>query len=70
VAQELRHPDTRLMPFWTFHVRHKGAQIRAEDLEWEAGFAIDYAIASIEQTRFAVLDATEARQAAEQAKAA
>ncbi len=48
----------------------KVADIRAEDLEWEAGFAIDYAIASIEQARFAVLDAIEARQAAEQAKAA
>jgi hypothetical protein len=48
----------------------KVAQMRAEDLEWEAGFAIEYAIASIEQAGFAVLDAVEARQAAEQAKAA
>jgi hypothetical protein len=48
----------------------KVAQMRAEDLEWEAGFAIDYAIASIEQARFTVLDAIEARDAAEQAQAA
>jgi hypothetical protein len=48
----------------------KVAQVRAEELEWEAGFAIDYAVASIEQAGFAVLDAIEARQAAEQAKAA
>jgi hypothetical protein len=52
------------------NVDTKVAQMRAEELEWEAGFAIDYAIASIEQARFAVLDAIEARQAAEQAKAA
>ena len=48
----------------------KVAQMRADDLEWEAGFAIDYAIASIEQAGFAVLDAIEARKSAEQAKAA
>jgi hypothetical protein len=48
----------------------KLAEKRAEDLEWEASFAIDYAIASIEQAKFAVLDAIEARQASEQAKRA
>jgi hypothetical protein len=48
----------------------KVAEARAKDLEWEAGFAIDYAIASIEQAGFAVLDAIEARAAAEQVKAA
>jgi len=48
----------------------KAAEKRAEDLEWEAGFAIDYAIASIEQAKFAVLDAIEARLGAEQAKQA
>lgn len=48
----------------------KVAEKRAEDLEWEAGFAIDYAIASIEQAKFAVLDAIDARLAAEHAKAA
>ena len=48
----------------------KVAEKRAEDLEWEAGFAIDYAIASIEQAKFAVLDAIDARQASEQPEAA
>jgi hypothetical protein len=48
----------------------KVAEKRAGDLEWEASFAIDYAVASIEQAKFAVLDAIEARMAAEQAKAA
>jgi hypothetical protein len=48
----------------------KVAEKRAEDLEWEASFAIDYAIASIEQAKFAVLDAIDARQASEQTKRA
>ena len=48
----------------------KVAEKHAEDSEWEAGFAIDYAIASIEQAKFAVLDAVDARQASEQAKRA
>ncbi len=56
------------------HAKHKldvkVAETRAEDLEWDASFAIDYAIAAIEQAKFAVLDAIEARVAAEQAKAA
>jgi hypothetical protein len=52
------------------NVDAKVARMRAEELEWEAGFAIDYAIASIEQAGFAVLDAIEAREAAEQAKVA
>jgi hypothetical protein len=30
------------------------AENRAEDLEWEAGYAIDYAIASVEQAKCAV----------------
>ena len=43
------------------HVEHdvKRAENRAERLEWEAGFAIDYAIASIEQGNLAVLDAVD-----------
>ena len=48
----------------------KVAKKRAEALEWEASFAIDYAIASIEQAKFAVLDAIDARQVSEQAKRA
>jgi hypothetical protein len=42
------------------------AERRADDLEWEAGFAIDYAIASVEQAKLAVLDAIGARLEAEE----
>jgi hypothetical protein len=43
----------------------KRAERRADSLEWEAGFAIDYAIASVEQANLAVLDAIDARVEAE-----
>ena len=46
------------------------AEHEAEDAEVDAGFAIDYAIASIEQARLAVFDAISARLDAEAAKAA
>ena len=46
------------------------AEDRAELLESDAGFAIDYAIASVEQARLAVLDAIDGRLAAEQVKRA
>jgi len=46
----------------------KLAEKNAEILESDAGFAIDYAIASVEQARLAVLDAIDGRLAAEQAK--
>ncbi len=42
----------------------------AETLEWEAGVAIDYAVASIEQARLAVLDAIAGRVEAEEARRA
>jgi hypothetical protein len=48
----------------------KRAEKRADQLEWEAGFAIDYAIASVEQAKLAVLDAVDGRLAAEEAKQA
>ena len=48
----------------------KHAESRADRLEWEAGFAIDYAIASVEQAKLAVLDAIDGRFAAEEAKQA
>lgn len=48
----------------------KRAENYAEELEWEAGVAIDYAIASIQQARYAVLDAVAGRIEAEQAKRA
>jgi len=53
------------------HVKHerdvKRAENRADRLEWEAGFAIDYAIASVEQAKLAVLDAVDGRLAAAEA---
>jgi len=48
----------------------KRTENRAELLEGDAGFAIDYAIASVEQARLAVLDAVDARFAAVEAKRA
>jgi hypothetical protein len=45
------------------------AEGRADRLEWEARVAIDYAIASVEQARLAVLDAVSSRAKAEQAGA-
>ena len=44
------------------------AEDRAVSLEWEADFAIDYAIAAIEQARLATLEAADARRAADQAR--
>jgi hypothetical protein len=58
VAQTKRGLDVKL------------AEARADDLEWEAAFAIDYANASIEQAAMATLDAIDARMAAEEAKRA
>jgi hypothetical protein len=49
-------------------VKHAG--MRADRLEWEANFAIDYAAAAIEQATMATLDAIGARAAAEKAKRA
>jgi hypothetical protein len=48
----------------------KRAEKQADQLEWEAGLTIDYAIASIEQAKLAVLDAIDGRLAAEEARAA
>jgi len=44
------------------------AESHAERLEWEAGVAIDYAIASVEQAKLAVLDAVSGRADAERAR--
>ena len=46
----------------------KRAENYAKELEWEAGVAIDYAIASVEQAKLATLDAIVARVEAERAK--
>src|SRR6516164_4146266 len=48
----------------------KRADRRADRLEWEASFAIDYAIASVEHANLAVLDAIDGRVQAELAKQA
>ncbi len=42
------------------------AEGRADRLEWEARVAVDYAIASVEQARLAVLDAISSRGRASQ----
>ena len=47
----------------------KRAENKADKLEWEAGFAIDYAVASVEQAKLAVLDAIASRADANQARA-
>jgi hypothetical protein len=56
------------------HAKHehdvKRAENKADRLEWEAGFATDYAIAAVEQARLAVLDVVDGRLAAEEAKQA
>jgi hypothetical protein len=46
----------------------KRAESQADRLEWEASFAIDYAIASVEQAKWATLDAVAARIDAEDAR--
>jgi hypothetical protein len=46
----------------------KHAEHHADRLEQEAGFAIDYAISSVEQAKLAALNALDGRAAAEQAK--
>jgi len=46
------------------------AESEADNLEWDAGFAIDYAIASVDQARLAVLDALAGRIRAEEARQA
>jgi len=54
------------------HKKHeldaKRADEHADEMEWEAEFAIDYAVASIEQAAMATLDAIQARADADAAK--
>jgi hypothetical protein len=45
------------------------AENHAKRLEWEADFAIDYAIASVEQAGLAAIDAIAGRVEAEEARA-
>jgi hypothetical protein len=46
----------------------KRAERHADDLEWEAGFAIEYTVAAVEQAGLSALDAIDARLAADIAK--
>jgi hypothetical protein len=69
IADDMNHLKVNVA-----HAKHehdvKRAENRAGRLEWEAEFAIDYAIASVEQAKLAVLDAVDGRLAAEEAKQA
>jgi len=46
------------------------AENEADRLEWDAGLAIDYAIASVDQAKLAVLDALAGRIRADEARQA
>ena len=46
----------------------KHAENHAERLEWEASFAVDYAVAAIEEAKSAVLDAIVGRIESEKAR--
>ena len=46
----------------------KRAERHADNLEWEAEFAIEYAIAAVEQAGLSTLDAIDARVAADMAE--
>ncbi|MGA8822980.1 MAG: hypothetical protein WB613_09185 [Pseudolabrys sp.] len=46
------------------------AENQADWLDWEAGLAVDYAIAAVEQAELAVLDAVAGRMEAAEAKSA
>jgi hypothetical protein len=49
-------------------IRAERAEDYAEDMEWDAGFAVDFAIATVERARYAVLDAIIARAEADKAR--
>jgi hypothetical protein len=46
---------------WKKEVDAKRAENRADELEWEASVAIDYAISSVEQAKLAAIDAVIGR---------
>ena len=48
----------------------RSAEKEADRLEWDAGYAIDYAIAAVDQARLAVLDAVAGRIQAQEARRA
>jgi hypothetical protein len=49
---------------WKKDLDAKRAENWADELEWEAGMAIDYAISAVEQAKLAAVDAAIARQEA------
>jgi hypothetical protein len=68
VAADIDHLKTRMAEHK--HERDvKRADANAEKLEWQAEFAIDYAVASVEQAKLAILDAIAGRVDANQARA-
>ena len=49
---------------WKKDLDAKRAENAADELEWEAGMAIDYSISAVEQAKLAAVDAAIARQEA------
>ena len=49
---------------WKKDLDAKRAENWADEMEWEASMAIDYAISAVEQAKLAAVDATIARQQA------
>src|SRR5262249_21739302 len=69
ISADLKYLDTKISK--RVHEQDvKRAEHRAERLDGDAAFAIDYAVASIEQAKLAVLDPITARADAEQEKRA
>jgi hypothetical protein len=67
-------PDMTAVITFAANAKHdldaQRAENRAELMEYDARLAIDYAIAAVEQARFAVLDAIDARLTAEKVRQA
>lgn len=55
---------------WKKDLDAKRAENWADELEWEASMAIEYAISAVEQAKLAAIDAAVARQEAIQARKA
>ena len=55
---------------WKKGLDAERAENRADELEWEAGMAIDYAISAVEQAKLAAIDAVIGRQEAIEARKA
>ena len=53
---------------WKKDLDAKRAENWADELEWEASMAIDYAISAVEQAKLAAIDAAIARQEAVEAR--